>query len=154
MITRLMIVDDELHDIGFMMQFFKEALPACQFETFSSAEDALSRLHFAEAKGDNPQLHEDPDIIILDLSLGAMNGFEFLKALRSDEMTRHIPVVVISGDSSRQAMDRAYELGANAMFHKPQSLDGYRTMIESIVAYWAQTARHGGGATDRPERAA
>ena len=154
MITRLMIVDDELYDIGFMMQFFAEALPACQFETFSSAEAALARLHFTEAQGENPQLPEDPDIIILDLSLGAMNGFQFLSALRRDEMTRHIPVVVISGDNSRQSVDQAYELGANAMFHKPQSLNDYRTMIESIVTYWTQTARPGGVANGRPEKAA
>ena len=154
MITRLMIIDDELHDIGFMMQFFAEALPACQFETFSSAEAALARLHFSEARGENPTLLEDPDIIILDLSLGAMNGFQFLSALRGDEMTRHIPVVVISGDESRQSVDRAYEVGANAMFNKPQSLEGYRTMIESIVAYWAQTARHGRPTSARSERVA
>lgn len=154
MITRLMIVDDELHDIGFMMQFFTEALPNCQFETFSSAEEALARLHFTEARGENPQLPEDPDIIILDLALGAMNGFQFLQKLRRDEMTRHIPVVVISGDNSRQSVDQAYELGANAMFHKPHTLDGYRTMITSIVGYWTQTARHQKGDGARSERVA
>ena len=132
-LTRLMIIDDELHDIGFMLQFFEERIPDCAFETFSSAEEALARLHFAEARGDNPELVEDPDIIILDLRLGAMDGFDFLRALRGDESTRHIPVVVISGDTARPAMDKAYECGANAMFHKPVSLDGYRAMIGTIV---------------------
>ena len=85
---------------------------------------------------------EAPDIIILDLKLGAMNGFDFLKVLRKDELTRHIPVIVISGDNSRQSVDQAYEIGANAMFRKPASLDGYRSMISSIVDYWQKTARH------------
>jgi CheY-like chemotaxis protein len=84
-LTRLMIIDDELHDIGFMMQFFQERIEGCAFETFSSAEEALARLHFEGERGDNPVLAEDPDIIILDLKLGAMNGFDFLKALRKDE---------------------------------------------------------------------
>lgn len=141
-LTRLMIVDDELHDIGFMMQFFQERITDCSFETFSSAEEALARLHFEDASGDNPALSEDPDIIILDLKLGAMNGFDFLKALRKDELTRHIPVIIISGDNSKQSIDQAYEVGANAMFRKPGSLDGYRTMIGSIVDYWQKTARH------------
>jgi CheY-like chemotaxis protein len=141
-LTRLMIIDDELHDIGFMVQFFQERIEDCSFETFSSAEEALARLHFESEGGDNPVLAEDPDIIILDLKLGAMNGFDFLKALRKDELTRHIPVIVISGDNSQQSVDQAYEIGANAMFRKPASLDGYRSMIGSIVDYWQKTARH------------
>lgn len=141
-LTRLMIIDDELHDIGFMLQFFEERIPDCSFETFSTAEEALTRLHFTEARGDNPALTEDPDIIILDLRLGAMDGFDFLRALRGDESTRHIPVVVISGDTAKSAVDRAYEFGANAMFYKPVSLDGYRAMIGTIVDYWQKTARH------------
>lgn len=141
-LTRLMIIDDELHDIGFMLQFFEERIPDCAFETFSSAEEALSRLHFAEAQGDNPHLPEDPDIIILDLKLGAMDGFDFLKSLRRDEHMRHIPVIVVSGTDSPRAVDRAYEFGANAMFRKPTSLDGYRGMIWAIVDYWQRTARH------------
>lgn len=141
-LTRLMIIDDELHDIGFMLQFFEERIPDCAFETFSSAEEALARLHFAEARGDNPHLPDDPDIIILDLKLGAMDGFDFLKSLRRDEHLRHIPVIVISGTASPLAVDRAYEFGANAMFRKPASLGGYREMIGAIVDYWQRTARH------------
>jgi CheY-like chemotaxis protein len=141
-LTRLMIVDDELHDIGFMVQFFQEALSECTFETFASAEQALARLHFQDERGDNPALADDPDIIILDLALGAMDGFDFLKELRKDETLKQIPVVVISGDDRPQAIDRAYEAGANAMFRKPSSLQGYRSMIGSIVDYWKKTARH------------
>lgn len=140
--TRLMIVDDELTDIGFMIQFFEEALPDCQIETFTSAEEALARLHFEGVDGDNPALADDPDVIILDLKLGAMSGFDFLRRLRSDELTRHLPVVVISGDDTRASVDKAYEAGANAMFRKPVSLAGYRSMIGTIVAYWKTTARH------------
>lgn len=141
-LTRLMIVDDELHDIGFMMQFFEEALSECTFETFASAELALARLNFENERGDNPTLADDPDIIILDLELGAMNGFDFLKALRKDETLKQIPVVVISGADTKQAIDKAYEAGANAMFRKPSSLQDYRSMIGAIVDYWKKTARH------------
>jgi CheY-like chemotaxis protein len=141
-LTRLMIIDDELHDIDFMMQFFQERIHDCSFETFASAEEALARLNFEGEDGDNPQLAEDPDLIILDLKLGAMHGLDFLKALRKDDMTRHIPVIVISGDTSRHALDQAYEAGANAMFRKPSSPADYRNMIGSIVDYWQKTARH------------
>lgn len=141
-LTRLMIIDDELTDIGFMIQFFEEALPDCQIETFTSAEEALARLHFVGVDGDNPALTDDPDVIILDLKLGTMTGFDFLNALRADELTRHLPVVVISGDESRTSVDKAYDAGANAMFRKPESLAGYRSMIGTIVAYWKNTARH------------
>lgn len=141
-LTRLMIIDDELTDIGFMIQFFEEALPDCQIETFTSAEEALARLHFEGVNGENPPLTEDPDVIILDLKLGAMTGFDFLNAVRADELTRHLPVVVISGDESRASVDKAYEAGANAMFRKPESLAGYRRMIGTIVTYWKNTARH------------
>lgn len=141
-LTRLMIVDDELHDIGFMLQFFEERLPDCAFETFNTAEEALARLHGAEPRGGGPVQAEYPDIIILDLRLGAMDGFEFLSAVRRNELTRGIPVVVISGHASPRSVERAYDFGANAMFRKPESLEGYRAMIGSIVDYWQRTAGH------------
>ena len=60
-----------------------------------------------------------PELILLDLRLPKMDGFELLAKIRSDKRTRDIPVVVLSSSQHKKDMDRCRELGASAFITKP-----------------------------------
>jgi CheY-like chemotaxis protein len=77
-----------------------------------------------------------PKLILLDLKLPKINGLEVLKALKMDEGTKSIPVVIFT--SSNEECDRAssYKLGANSYLVKPLDADEYFTYITDIVKYW------------------
>lgn len=60
-----------------------------------------------------------PKLILLDLRLPKMDGFEFLQKLRSDERTRHIPVVVLSSSQYWLDIERCKDLGVEAFIGKP-----------------------------------
>ncbi|NLY39989.1 MAG: response regulator [Firmicutes bacterium] len=62
---------------------------------------------------------EKPDLILLDLLLPKVDGFEVLKALRGDAATRDIPVVVLTARVEEEDRQRALEAGANAYMTKP-----------------------------------
>jgi CheY-like chemotaxis protein len=61
-------------------------------------------------------VHERPDVIVLDLAMPRMTGWEVIEALRRQRATRNIPIVVLSGQS---AEDSAYESGADSYLEKP-----------------------------------
>lgn len=95
----ILLVEDE----GFLRRIFKGRLVKEGYEVtdVESAERALERL---------PELR--PDLIILDLYLPKMSGFDFLKLLKADPALRDIPVVILSGLGQESDIRKGLELGA------------------------------------------
>ena len=60
-----------------------------------------------------------PDVVLLDLEMPRMDGFETLARLRADPRTRHIPVIVVTGREDVAAIDRAFDAGATSFLVKP-----------------------------------
>jgi DNA-binding response OmpR family regulator len=62
---------------------------------------------------------QNPDIVLLDLEMPRMDGFEVLKRLRAEEATARLPVIVVTGREDVAAIDRAFEVGATSFVSKP-----------------------------------
>ena len=78
---------------------------------------------------------EHPDLILLDVHLGDMDGAEVLRALRNDPATADVPVVVVSADAMGEQIERMRDLGAQAYVTKPIDIDELRNIInETILA--------------------
>lgn len=60
-----------------------------------------------------------PDLILLDLLMPQINGFEFLEKLKMDEKTKNIPVIVVSAVGTKENIDKCRELSVNDFFTKP-----------------------------------
>jgi len=87
------------------------------------AKEALNYLEMAESLG-GCQGSFLPRLILLDLRLPKMDGFEFLEAVRSDERTRDIPVVILSSSQQPKDVDRCRNLGVKVYINKP--LDAHK----------------------------
>jgi DNA-binding response OmpR family regulator len=79
-----------------------------------------------------------PDAIVLDLMMPIMDGFAALRALREDEHTAHIPVVVLSAVSKETMAERCLDLGARSVDHKP--FDAAELLIRLDAALDARSA--------------
>ncbi|MFI5251353.1 MAG: response regulator [Bacteroidota bacterium] len=79
-----------------------------------------------------------PKLIILDLRMPHMDGFEFLHHLRSFPKFKVIPVVIFSGSSDEHDKKMALNLGADSFYTKPLSIDSFITTIEEIGKFWLQ----------------
>ena len=75
-----------------------------------------------------------PDAILLDLMMPIMDGFAALQALRDDERTAHIPVVVLSAIAKDTARQRCYDLGARAVVSKPFDTDELLVRLDAAIA--------------------
>ncbi len=76
-----------------------------------------------------------PDIILLDLMMPMMDGYEVMRLLKSSDITKDIPVVMLTAKSSRGDRNRCEEMGAVAYITKPFNLQNLRKTVSSIVEY-------------------
>jgi CheY-like chemotaxis protein len=83
----------------------------------------------------------DIQLVLLDLNLPVVSGFEVLEFLKSTEELRILPVVVLSGSSSQEDIERCYQVGANSYISKPAGIEGVFNMANQLVTYWFQQAK-------------
>lgn len=77
-----------------------------------------------------------PHLILLDLRMPRLDGFEVLRQLKSDADLHTIPVVVLTSSDRPDDVDTAYELGTNSYVTKPVTLAGMRERLTSLTDHW------------------
>jgi CheY-like chemotaxis protein len=77
-----------------------------------------------------------PNLILLDLKMPGIDGFEVLRKIKGTDKLKRIPVVILT--SSKEEGDRAlsYDIGANSYLLKPVSFEGFTDVVKKIDDYW------------------
>jgi CheY-like chemotaxis protein len=86
-----------------------------------------------------------PDLILLDLNLPCMNGFEVLDAIKEDPGLKRIPVVVLTTSQAEQDIIQSYNLYANAYVTKPVDLEQFMKVIKAIEGFWLEIVKFPNG---------
>ena len=95
----------------------------------------------ADAKeGIDAARSESPDLILMDLAMPQMDGFEATKRLKADSKTAHIPIVALTALKTAEDVQRAHQAGCDSFHTKPVNLTSLHTKIRSLVS----TALHQG----------
>ncbi|MEM2342328.1 MAG: response regulator [Candidatus Bathyarchaeia archaeon] len=81
-----------------------------------------------------------PSLILLDLKMPKVNGFEVLKELRRDERLRVLPVIVFTSSDRSEDIEMAYKLGCNSYIVKPVRFEDFLKVMEEIKRYWLETS--------------
>jgi len=77
-----------------------------------------------------------PQVILLDLKLPKVDGFEVLERIRSSETTKFLPVVILTTSNEDQDRIRGYGLGANSFVRKPVEFDKFIEAVRQLGLYW------------------
>ena len=78
-----------------------------------------------------------PDIILVDLNMPKINGIEFLNILKSDNVLRYIPAIVLTTSSNMKDLRECYEAGVAGYLLKPLKYEDYVSRTEKLLAYWS-----------------
>ena len=81
-----------------------------------------------------------PDLVLLDLNLPGIDGFEVLTQLKSDPTLRAIPVVVLTTSRLEADVLKTYRYGANTYIQKPSEFPRYCDLVATLRSYWQDTA--------------
>jgi len=101
----------------------------------ADGEQAIAYLRGAGAYADREE-HPFPDLVLLDLKMPRLDGFEVLHWIRTNPETKTLPVVVLAGSSFRADIRRALELGANSYAAKPAKFEELQVLIDQIADVW------------------
>ena len=116
----ILIVDDE-RDIGDILQFNLRAA-GYQAEAVGSAEDAAGRM--------KTQAY---DLVILDVMMPGVSGFEFAKQLKADALTKHIPIIFLTAKDTEDDALEGFSLGADDYVTKPFSLRELLARVKAVL---------------------
>ena len=130
----IVVVEDNPADAEMLRVALAQAGAPVDIEVMPNGQAALEYLGVVEGK--SPNGSHPCDLVLLDLNLPCMNGFEVLERLRKAEHLKTLPVVMMSGSSNNEEIDRSYRLGANSYICKPPHLQEIFSTAERIVHYW------------------
>ena len=122
---KILLIEDE----AVLQKAISQALEKENFKVFNSLDGELGLSSAEKIK---------PDLILLDLILPKMNGFEVLKRLKMNKETENIPVIVLTNLERTDDIERVIELGARAYLVKSDySLDEIVEKIKSVLNNYA-----------------
>ncbi|MFC4454158.1 response regulator [Deinococcus sonorensis] len=135
--VEILLVEDNPADVFLTEAAFEAAGVAVQLHLARDGVEALDLL--TPPGGDGPGL--SPRLVLLDLNMPRKNGFEVLNALKANDQTRHLPVVILTTSAAQSDVERCYQLQANAYVTKPSGLDEFIEFIRVLERYWLQVVR-------------
>lgn len=140
----IMLVEDNLGDVRLTQEALHDAKVHNNMVIAADGLEALSILRREGPYSRSPR----PDLILLDLNLPRMNGFEVLDAIKADPELKRIPVVILTTSQAEQDIVRGYDLYANAYVTKPVDLEQFIKVIKSIEDFWLEIVKLPGGRND------
>jgi len=132
---RILLVEDNDDDVQLTLRALKRRRLANDIVISPDGADALDWL-FCTGRHEERDPDDQPALVLLDLKLPKVDGFQVLERIRADERTRLIPVVVLTSSKEEEDRLRGYKLGANSYVQKPVSFEDFREAVEEIGLYW------------------
>jgi len=126
------VVEDDEDDLLLLRYCLERTAPNLTFEFQGNGESFLSFLR-ASASAKPPAF-----VVLLDLKMPRVDGFEVLSWLKQNKQFSRNPVVVFSSSNLQEDIQRAYNLGANWYLQKPRTLEEYQLLVQHLVNFCQQ----------------
>jgi two-component system response regulator len=131
----ILLVEDNPRDVEMTLRALKKRNLANKLQVVYDGAEALDFI-FAKGKYSTRSLATGPKVILLDLKLPKVSGLEVLKAIKSNESTKIIPVVVLTSSQEEKDLIESYKLGVNSYITKPVDFDKFIDSVGELGLYW------------------
>ncbi len=131
----ILVVEDDDDDLDMTLYALRKANLTDLVQVVRDGEEALDFI-FCEGQHLGRPMDSVPKVILLDLKLPKVDGFEVLKRIKSDPRTRNIPVVVLTSSQEQQDVLASYDLGVNSYMVKPVNFESFADAVEKLGMYW------------------
>jgi two-component system, response regulator len=131
----ILLVEDNPQDAELTIRALKKHNLANRLIVVEDGAEAIE-LIFCRGKYENREISNTPKLVLLDLKLPKINGLEVMRALKQDERTRSIPVVIVTSSREDPDIKAAYALGANSYVVKPVDFEAFVDAVSKLGLYW------------------
>jgi len=133
--VEILLVEDNPHDAEMAIRALQKNNLANNVLHVADGEEALDFI-FARGAYSGRNIENGPKVILLDLKLPKVDGLEVLKAVKSDERTKIIPVIALTSSTEESDIIESYRLGVNSYIVKPVNFDKFVEAIKGLGYYW------------------
>ncbi len=134
-IVDILLVEDNPRDTELTIRALKKHNITNRLIVLEDGAEALDFV-FCRGKYADREISNTPKVILLDLKLPKVNGLEALKAIKSDDRTKKIPVVMVTSSKQDPDIKKAYEYGANSYVVKPVDFNTFVEAMSHLGLYW------------------
>ncbi len=127
---RILLVEDNPDDIELTLRALNKSKIVNEVVVAHDGTEALELLF------EGPLAEHPPEIILLDLKLPKMDGFEVLRRIRAEPKTKRLPVVVLTSSTEEGDLVTSYDHGANSFIHKPVDFEQFTESVRQLGLYW------------------
>jgi two-component system, response regulator len=131
----ILLVEDNPSDAELTLHALKKNKVANQIHLVRDGAEALDFIFGTGAYAER-DVARRPKVILLDIKLPKVDGLEVLRAIKSDERTRTIPVVMLTSSREDRDIVEGYNLGVNSYIVKPVEFDQFTNAVRELGMYW------------------
>jgi two-component system, response regulator len=131
----IILVEDNPDDAALTIRALKKQNLGNKLVHLKDGADALDFI-FGTGEYAGRSIENTPKVILLDLKMPKVGGIEVLRKIKSDPLTKNIPVVVLTSSAEDPDIKKCYELGANSYMVKPVEFDNFAKSVADLGLYW------------------
>jgi CheY-like chemotaxis protein len=131
----ILLAEDREDDVVLIRKAFREAGLANPFYVVRDGEEAIDYLK-GEGKFSNREEYPLPDLLLLDLKMPRLDGFEVLRWIRQEAGMDTLRIIVLTSSESMADVNSAYQLGANSFLVKPLEFERFVETSKMFSRYW------------------
>lgn len=131
----ILLVEDNPDDVELTLRAFNKNDISNKVIVVENGSEALDYL-FGKGIYKERNIKDLPALIMLDLKLPQINGLEVLKVIRQNEITKLLPVVILTSSSQEEDIAESYKLGANSYIRKPVDFKEFSEVVKLLGLYW------------------
>jgi two-component system response regulator len=132
---KILLVEDNPDDELLTLRAFRKNNISNEVVVARDGVEALDYL-FATGAYEGRDTADTPQVVLLDLKLPRMSGLEVLKKMRSEALTKLLPVIILTTSSEESDVLSGYELGANSYIRKPVDFTQFLESVRQLGLYW------------------
>jgi two-component system response regulator len=136
--NEILLIEDDAADVELALHALRENKLVNHIQVLRDGEEALEYL-FSPLGAARLASGRTPKLILLDLKLPKVDGIEVLRRVKSDPLTKFIPVVILTSSKEERDLVRSYDLGVNSYIQKPVDFDQFRKLVIQVGLYWLVT---------------
>lgn len=134
-LKRILLVEDNANDVELTLSALAEHHLANEVLVVRDGAEALDYLYRRGKFVDLPPGH--PAVVLLDIKMPKLNGLEVLKQIKSDELLKTVPVVMLTSSREEGDLLKSYQLGSNAYVVKPVDFKNFTLAVKQLGLFWA-----------------